>query len=46
VITCRYLLELSTEETGAVLRLPLGTVKSRLSRGVERLRATMQEAAR
>ena len=45
VIACRYFLELSTEETGAVLGWPQGTVKSRLSRGVERLRAVMQEAA-
>jgi RNA polymerase sigma factor (sigma-70 family) len=42
VIACRYFLELSTEETGSVLGWPAGTVKSRLSRGVERLRAVMQ----
>jgi RNA polymerase sigma-70 factor (ECF subfamily) len=41
VIACRYLLELSTGETAAVLGWPDGTVKSRLSRGVERLRVVM-----
>jgi RNA polymerase sigma-70 factor (ECF subfamily) len=38
VITCRYLLELSEAETAAVLELPQGTVKSRLFRGLRRLR--------
>ena len=38
VVTCRYLLELSEEETAAVLRIPRGTVKSRLSRGLDALR--------
>jgi RNA polymerase sigma factor (sigma-70 family) len=41
VIACRYFLELSTGETGAVLGWPDGTVKSRLARGVERLRVVM-----
>jgi len=40
VVTCRYLLELSEAETAEVLGLPTGTVKSRLSRGLDRLRRT------
>jgi len=39
VVTCRYLLELSEAETATVLDLPQGTVKSRLFRGLRRLRA-------
>ena len=39
VVTCRYLLELSETETATVLALPRGTVKSRLSRALRRLRA-------
>jgi RNA polymerase sigma factor (sigma-70 family) len=38
VVACRYFLELSSEETAAVLRWPEGTVKSRLSRALDRLR--------
>ena len=38
VIACRYLLELSVEETAHALGCPEGTVKSRLSRALERLR--------
>jgi RNA polymerase sigma factor (sigma-70 family) len=38
VVTCRYLLELDEAETAATLGLPRGTVKSRLSRGLARLR--------
>jgi len=45
VITSRYLLELSGEETAAVLGIPEGTVKSRLSRALDRLRALVEEAA-
>ena len=41
VVACRYFLELSSEETAAVLRWPEGTVKSRLSRALERLRERM-----
>ena len=41
VIGCRYLLELSEAETAEVLRCPKGTVKSRLSRALERLRTAM-----
>ncbi len=42
VIACRYFLELSEEETGAALDWRRGTVKSRLSRALERLRAEME----
>jgi RNA polymerase sigma factor (sigma-70 family) len=40
VIVCRYFLDLSEQDTAQVLRIPRGTVKSRLSRG---LRALEQE---
>jgi RNA polymerase sigma factor (sigma-70 family) len=42
-ITCRYLLELSEEETAAALDCPRGTVKSRLSRALDRLRLELGE---
>jgi RNA polymerase sigma factor (sigma-70 family) len=42
VISCRYLLDLSEEETAAALGLRLGTVKSRTARALERLRARME----
>ena len=45
VITSRYFLELSGEETAAALGIPEGTVKSRLSRALARLRAQVEEAA-
>jgi RNA polymerase sigma-70 factor, ECF subfamily len=38
VLTCRYLLELSEEETAAALGCRRGTVKSRTSRALARLR--------
>jgi RNA polymerase sigma-70 factor (ECF subfamily) len=38
VLTCRYLLDLSEEETAAALRLRRGTVKSRTARALGRLR--------
>ena len=38
VVVCRYLLELDEAETATVLGVPRGTVKSRLSRGLGRLR--------
>ena len=38
VIACRYLLELSEAETAAALGVRRGTVKSRTSRALERLR--------
>jgi RNA polymerase sigma-70 factor (ECF subfamily) len=37
VVTCRYLLELSEAETCLALDWPAGTVKSRLSRALQRL---------
>jgi RNA polymerase sigma-70 factor, ECF subfamily len=43
VVTCRYLLELSEAETAQVLGWPAGTVKSRLSRALDRLRTTLAE---
>jgi RNA polymerase sigma factor (sigma-70 family) len=45
VIACRYFLELSEEETAATLGWRRGTVKSRLSRALGRLRAQMGEKA-
>ena len=42
-ITCRYLLDLSEDETAAALDCPRGTVKSRLSRALERLRLELGE---
>jgi RNA polymerase sigma-70 factor (ECF subfamily) len=44
VIAHRYLLELSEAETAAVLGCKVGTVKSRLSRALERLRAELPDA--
>jgi RNA polymerase sigma factor (sigma-70 family) len=43
VVQCRYLLELTEAETATVLSLPAGTVKSRLSRALSRLRQAMPE---
>jgi len=37
-VACRYLLQLSELETAHVLAVPSGTVKSRLSRALDRLR--------
>ncbi|HEV2140071.1 MAG TPA: sigma-70 family RNA polymerase sigma factor [Candidatus Dormibacteraeota bacterium] len=45
VIASRYFLELNGEETAAALGIPEGTVKSRLSRALGRLRARVEEAA-
>jgi RNA polymerase sigma-70 factor (ECF subfamily) len=42
-IACRYLLELSEKETAAALGVRRGTVKSRLARALERLRAELEE---
>jgi RNA polymerase sigma-70 factor, ECF subfamily len=41
VILLRYLLDLSEKETAEVLRCPVGTVKSRLSRALPKLRAEL-----
>jgi len=43
VIACRYFLELSEEETAAALGVRHGTVKSRTSRALARLRAVLAE---
>jgi RNA polymerase sigma factor (sigma-70 family) len=45
VISCRYFLELSEAETAEVLGWRRGTVKSRLSRALERLRSEIGERA-
>lgn len=45
-IACRYLLDLSEAETAAVLDCPRGTVKSRLSRALGRLRERIDEEGR
>ena len=42
-VACRYLLDLSEEETAAALDCPRGTVKSRLSRALDRLRVELGE---
>jgi RNA polymerase sigma factor (sigma-70 family) len=42
VIACRYLLDLSERETADVLGCRPGTVKSRLSRALERMRAELE----
>ena len=42
VLTCRYFLELSEDETAAVLDLRRGTVKSRTARALARLRAEVE----
>jgi RNA polymerase sigma-70 factor (ECF subfamily) len=43
VVTCRYFLDLSERETAEVLGWPAGSVKSRLSRALTRLRETVVE---
>jgi len=42
VIACRYLLDLSERETAEVLGCRPGTVKSRLARALERMRAELE----
>ena len=41
VLGCRYLLELSEAETAAALSVKPGTVKSRTSRALDRLRGQL-----
>jgi RNA polymerase sigma factor (sigma-70 family) len=43
VLGCRFLLELSEQETAAALHVRHGTVKSRTARALERLRAELGE---
>jgi RNA polymerase sigma-70 factor (ECF subfamily) len=43
VVVCRYLLDWSTDETARALDLAPGTVKSRLSTGLSKLRAQLDE---
>jgi RNA polymerase sigma factor (sigma-70 family) len=45
VLSCRYLLDLGEEETGEVLSLRRGTVKSRTSRALGRLREQLGETS-
>jgi len=45
ILSCRYLLDLGEEETGEVLSLRRGTVKSRTSRALGRLREQLEETA-
>ena len=43
VVGLRYFVELSEEETAQALRIPKGTVKSRTSRALRRLRTQMED---
>ena len=43
VLACRYFLELSEEETAAVLGVRRGTVKSRTARALDRLRGEVEQ---
>jgi RNA polymerase sigma-70 factor (ECF subfamily) len=45
VIVCRYFLDLTEDETATALGIPRGTVKSRLSRALGRVREQMEAAA-
>ena len=44
VVACRYLLGLSESETCAALGIPAGTAKSRLHRGLRRMRESLEAA--
>jgi RNA polymerase sigma-70 factor (ECF subfamily) len=44
-IACRYFLQLSEDETAAVLGCRRGTVKSRVARALDRLRDELGEEA-
>jgi RNA polymerase sigma-70 factor (ECF subfamily) len=46
VVTCRFFLDLGEEETARVLGWPRGSVKSRTSRALGRLRAQVGEVTR
>ena len=46
IIACRWFLDLSEQETAAAMGCARGTVKSRLSRAMGRLRAILVEEAR
>ncbi len=43
VVVCRYLLDWSTDDTATALGIAPGTVKSRLSVGLDRLRSQLDE---
>ncbi len=43
VLTCRYFLDLSEAETAQVLDWPRGSVKSRLSRALDKLRRALPD---
>jgi RNA polymerase sigma factor (sigma-70 family) len=45
VIACRFFLQLNVDETAAALGIAEGTVKSRLSRALARLRTRVEEMA-
>jgi RNA polymerase sigma factor (sigma-70 family) len=46
VVACRYLLDLSEDETARVLGIAPGTVKSRLSRALDRLEGRLHQEVR
>jgi RNA polymerase sigma-70 factor (ECF subfamily) len=46
VIACRYLMDLTEEETAMALGIPRGTVKSRLARGLSRLEGSLSQESR